>query len=104
MTSISPAALASTSFIQGQVLSMIHSYTCLAGQPPTEAEVEWYFADFSGPSIENILEHLEKCKFIRHKSNTARTVELVIDPEGLPTLQPGRALKVFNRDLYSLEG
>lgn len=102
--STSPAALASTSFIQGQVLSMIHSYTCIIGHPPAEMEVEWYFSDFSGPSIENILEYLEKCKFIRRKPDTARTIELIIDPEGLPTLQPGRAIKVSRCDLYSLEG
>jgi SOS-response transcriptional repressor LexA len=72
---------------QGQYLAFIHAYTLVIGRPPAEADMQRFFA-VTPPSIHQMVLTLERQGFIRRHPGVARSIQLLIDPEILPKLQP----------------
>jgi len=72
---------------QGQYLAFIHAYTLVIGRPPAEADMQRFFA-VTPPSVHQMVLTLERLGFISRKPGIARSIELRVDPETLPKLQP----------------
>jgi DNA-binding MarR family transcriptional regulator len=72
---------------QGQYLAFIHAYACIFGRSPAEADLQNHFR-VSPPSVHQMVLTLERHGFISRKSGVARSIELLIEPGKLPTLQP----------------
>ena len=72
---------------QGQYLAFIHAYTLVIGRPPAEADMQRFFA-VTPPSVHQMVLTLERLGFISRKPGTARSIELHVDPDDLPKLQP----------------
>jgi Mn-dependent DtxR family transcriptional regulator len=70
---------------QGQYLAFIHLYTRLHRRPPAEADMQQYFR-VSPPSVHQMVLTLERQGFIRRQPRTARSIELLVDPQSLPDL------------------
>jgi len=70
---------------QGQYLAFIHLYTRLHRRSPAEADMQQYFR-VSPPSVHQMVLMLERQGFIRRQPRTARSIELLVDPKGLPEL------------------
>jgi repressor LexA len=70
---------------QGQYLAFIYAYTRLNRRPPAEADIERHF-QVSPPSVHQMVLTLERRGFIRRQPGVARSIELLVDPETLPTL------------------
>jgi len=70
---------------QGQYLAFIHAYACIFGRSPAEADLQRHFR-VSPPSVHQMLVTLERASLIRRKPGVARSIELLIEPEKLPTL------------------
>ena len=70
---------------QGQYLAYIHLYTRLHRRPPAETDMREYFR-VSPPSVHQMVLTLERAGFIRRQPRTARSIEVVVDPEHLPEL------------------
>jgi Mn-dependent DtxR family transcriptional regulator len=70
---------------QGQYLAFIHLYTRLHRRPPAEADMQQYFR-VSPPSVHQMVLTLERQGFIRRQPRTARSIELLVDPQSLPEL------------------
>jgi SOS-response transcriptional repressor LexA len=72
---------------QGQYLAFIHAYTLVMGRPPAEADIQRFFA-VTPPSVHHMVLTLERRGFISRKPGVARSIQLRLDPETLPRLQP----------------
>jgi len=72
---------------QGQYLAFIHTYILLNRQPPAEADFQRFFC-VSPPSVHQMIIQLERLGFIRRTARQARSIELLVPTEDLPTLQP----------------
>jgi SOS-response transcriptional repressor LexA len=72
---------------QGQYLAFIHAYTLVMGRPPAEADMQRFFA-VTPPSVHQMVLTLERQAFISRKPGAPRSIELRVDPEILPRLQP----------------
>lgn len=83
----SPPALPPFTEKQGQYLAFIHAYFCMFGRSPAEADLQNHFR-VSPPSVHQMVLTLERQGFISRIPGTARSIELLIKPEKLPTLQP----------------
>ena len=70
---------------QGQYLAFIHAYACIFGRSPAEADLQRHFR-VSPPSVHQMVLTLEREGLIRRKPRVARSIELLIKPEKLPTL------------------
>ena len=70
---------------QGQYLAYIHLYTRLHRRPPAETDMQEYFR-VSPPSVHQMVLTLERARLIRRQPGVARSIELLIEPEKLPTL------------------
>ena len=70
---------------QGQYLAYIHSYTRLHRRSPAETDMQGYFR-VSPPSVHQMVLTLERAGFIRRQPRTARSIELLVDPNQLPDL------------------
>ncbi len=70
---------------QGQYLAFIHLYMRLHRRPPAETDIQQYFR-VSPPSVHQMVLTLERMGFIRRQPRTARSIELLVDPEQLPDL------------------
>jgi Mn-dependent DtxR family transcriptional regulator len=70
---------------QGQYLAFIYAYTRLHRRPPAETDMQQYFR-VSPPSVHQMVVTLERQGFIRRQPRTARSIELLVDPEYLPEL------------------
>jgi DNA-binding MarR family transcriptional regulator len=81
------AAIPKPSFTakQGQYLAFIHAYVCIFGRAPAEADLQRHFR-VSPPSVHQMVIALERAGLIRRKPGVARSIELLIEPEKLPTL------------------
>jgi DNA-binding MarR family transcriptional regulator len=75
---------------QGQYLAFIHAYTLVMGRPPAEAEMQRHF-QVTPPSVHQMVLALERAGLIRRKPGVARSIELLVNPEALPPLNPGPA-------------
>jgi Mn-dependent DtxR family transcriptional regulator len=72
---------------QGQYLAFIHAYTLVMGRPPAEADMQRFFA-VTPPSVHQMVLTLERQGWISRKPGVARSINLLLDPEILPKLQP----------------
>lgn len=71
---------------QGQYLAFIYAYTRILGRPPAEADMQRYF-QVTPPTVHQMVLKLEKQALIRRQPAMARTIEILVDPEQLPTLK-----------------
>jgi DNA-binding MarR family transcriptional regulator len=72
---------------QGQYLAFIHAYTLVMGRPPAEADLQRFFA-VTPPSVHQMVLTLERQGLISRKPGIARSIQVLINPEFLPMLQP----------------
>lgn len=72
---------------QGQYLAFIHAYTLVMGRPPAEADIQRFFA-VTPPSVHQMVLTLERKGLISRKPGIARSIDLLVDPDILPKLQP----------------
>ncbi|MDP1753446.1 MAG: MarR family transcriptional regulator [Reyranella sp.] len=72
---------------QGQYLAFIHAYTLVLGRPPAEADLQRHFR-VTPPSVHQKVLTLERSGLIRRRPGVARSIEVLIDPQALPPLQP----------------
>jgi Mn-dependent DtxR family transcriptional regulator len=72
---------------QGQYLAFIQAYTLVMGRPPAEADIQRFFA-VTPPSVHQMVLNLERRGFISRKPGVARSIQLRLNPETLPRLQP----------------
>ncbi|MDP1563240.1 MAG: MarR family transcriptional regulator [Pirellulaceae bacterium] len=68
---------------QGRYLSFIHAYTEAFGQAPSMSEIGDTLK-VSVPSVNNMLKSLEQKGLIERQPKTARSIEVLVDPELLP--------------------
>lgn len=71
---------------QGQYLAFIYAYTQLNGRPPAEADLQRYFR-VTPPSVHQMVLTLERAGLIRRQPATARSIQLLVDPQDLPALR-----------------
>src|SRR5882672_2109188 len=71
---------------QGQYLAFIHAYTLVIGRPPAEADLRRFF-QVTPPSVHQMVITLERNGLIRRRPGTARSIEVLVDPEALPPLR-----------------
>jgi Mn-dependent DtxR family transcriptional regulator len=71
---------------QGQYLAFIHAYTRLHRRPPAEADMQHYFR-VSPPSVHQMVLALERAGFITRQPGVARSIEIIVEPQHLPTLR-----------------
>lgn len=72
---------------QGQYLAFIYAYTQVLGRPPAEADLQRHFR-VSPPSVHQMVLTLERAGLIRRQPGVARSIQLLLEPEHLPILQP----------------
>jgi SOS-response transcriptional repressor LexA len=72
---------------QGQYLAFIHAYTQVMGRPPAEAHMQRFFG-VTPPSIHQMVLTLERQGFISRTPGVPRSIELLVNPQSLPRLQP----------------
>jgi DNA-binding MarR family transcriptional regulator len=70
---------------QGQYLAFIHAYACIFGRAPAEADMQRHFR-VTPPSVHQMVVTLERAGLIRRTPGAARSIELLIAPQKLPTL------------------
>jgi Mn-dependent DtxR family transcriptional regulator len=66
-------------------LAFIHLYTRLHRRAPAETDMQQYFR-VSPPSVHQMVLTLERAGFIKRQPRTARSIELLVDPQDLPEL------------------
>lgn len=71
---------------QGQYLAFLYAYSRVRGRPPAEADIQRYFA-VSPPTVHQMVLTLERDGWIRRTPGTARSIEVLVDPELLPVLR-----------------
>lgn len=71
---------------QGQYLAFIQAYLQLNGRAPAEADMEAFFR-VTPPSVHRMVIELERRGFIRRVPRQARSIELCVSPDTLPTLK-----------------
>ncbi len=72
---------------QGQYLAFIHAYTLVLGRPPAEADLQRHFR-VTPPSVHQMILTLERAGLIHRRPGVARSIELIVDPQALPPLDP----------------
>jgi LexA DNA binding domain len=74
---------------QGQFLAFIREYMMRneAGMAPTHADLQRSF-NLTPPSVNSMLIRLERRGFIRRVPGQARAIELTINPDWIPPLDP----------------
>ena len=72
---------------QGQYLAFIHTYMLLNRQAPAEADFQRFFC-ITAPSVHSVIRLLERLGCIRRTPRQARSIELLVAADQLPTLQP----------------
>ena len=77
---------------QGQYLAFIDAYTRVHGRPPAETDMQRHFR-VSPPSVHQMVLTLERAGFIRRQPGVARSVEVLVAPECMPSLRPPEPVK-----------
>lgn len=72
---------------QGQYLAFIWAYGLINGRPPAERDMQRFFA-VTAPSVHQMMLTLERHGLIRRQPGIARSIELLLDYNCLPVLQP----------------
>jgi len=70
---------------QGQYLAFIYAYTQVVGRPPAEADLQRRHV--SPPAVHQMILMLERAGLIRRQPGVARSIEVLVDPDALPTLR-----------------
>ncbi len=83
-----PPAGAGPTRQQGQFLAYIRHYISgnSAGVAPSHADLQRFF-NLTAPSVNSMLIRLEQRGFIRREPGQARAIELVVDPDWIPSLE-----------------
>lgn len=71
---------------QGQYLAFIYTYTLLHDRPPAEADMQRFFGT-TPPSVHRMVVELHRKGLISRIPGTPRSIELVVEPDGLPRLE-----------------
>ena len=71
---------------QGQYLAFIYYYTKINRRPPAEADIQWYF-QVSPPTVHQMILKLDEKGLIKRIPGQARSLEVLVPPESLPTLE-----------------
>jgi DNA-binding MarR family transcriptional regulator len=74
---------------QGQYLAFIYAYTVVNGRPPAEADMRRHFG-VTPPTVHQMIVALAEAGLIRRTEGVARSIELLVEPDRLPVLRPGR--------------
>lgn len=72
--------------LQGQYLAFIYAYSKIHRCPPAEADMQRFF-EVTPPSVHRMVKELESKRLIRRTPRTARSIELLVDPDDLPALR-----------------
>jgi DNA-binding MarR family transcriptional regulator len=72
---------------QGQYLAFIYLYALVNGRPPAEADMQRFF-EVTPPSVHQMIVQLERLGLIRRTPHQARSIEVLVPADQLPTLQP----------------
>jgi DNA-binding MarR family transcriptional regulator len=72
---------------QGQYLAFIHTYVLLNRRPPAEADFQRFFL-VSPPAVHQMIVTLERNGLISRVHGQARSIQLLVSAEDLPSLQP----------------
>ncbi len=71
---------------QGQYLAFIHFYIKLNGIASAHTDFQNYFK-VTPPTVNQMVKMLEKKNFIKKQPRRARSIELIVPIENLPTLK-----------------
>lgn len=71
---------------QGQYLAFIYAYTKLNRRAPAQGDIQRYFG-VSPPTVHQMVLTLERNQLVRRVPGQARSLEVLLDPESLPTLR-----------------
>ena len=77
---------------QGQYLAFIDAYTRVHGRPPAETDMRRHF-QVSPPSVHQMILTLERAGLIRRQPGVARSIKVLVAPEGLPLLRHPQPVK-----------
>jgi DNA-binding MarR family transcriptional regulator len=77
---------------QGQYLAFIWTYGLVNGRAPAEHDMQRFFG-VTAPSVHQMVLTLERAGLTRRQPGVARSIELLIEPDRLPTLQPIETIK-----------
>jgi DNA-binding MarR family transcriptional regulator len=72
---------------QGQYLAFIHTYTLLNKRPPAESDFQRFF-EVTPPTVHQMIVELERRGLISRVQGQPRTIQVTVDAEALPRLQP----------------
>jgi DNA-binding MarR family transcriptional regulator len=72
---------------QGQYLAFIYTYTLLNRQPPAEADIQRFF-EVTPPTVHQMILELERRGLISRVPRQARSINVLLPAEDLPSLQP----------------
>lgn len=65
----------------------------MLGRPPAEADLQRHFR-VTPPSVHQMILMLERQGFIARTPGAARSMQVLVDPDMLPTLRPAQAQTV----------
>ena len=71
---------------QGQYLAFIYHYTRVHNCPPSESDLQAYFG-VTPPTVHQMIVRLEEKELIKRVPHQARTIEVLVPPEQLPSLE-----------------
>ena len=72
--------------LQGQYLAFIRTYALIHRRAPAEADMREFFR-VTPPTVHSMVLTLEKRGFIRRTPGMARSIEVLVPKETLPTLE-----------------
>jgi DNA-binding MarR family transcriptional regulator len=70
---------------QGQYLAFIYTYSHMFRRPPAETDMQRHF-QVSPPSVHQMIVTLERNGLIQRQPGVARSIQILVAPENLPTL------------------
>jgi repressor LexA len=71
---------------QGQYLAFIYHYARVHNCPPSESDLQAYFG-VTPPTVHQMIVRLEEKELIKRVPRQARTIEVLVPPEQLPSLE-----------------
>ena len=67
-------------------MSFIATYIKVNGQSPAEVDIQRYFR-VTPPTVHQMVVKLESIGVINRKIGVARSIQVVVDPDGIPALK-----------------
>jgi len=77
---------------QGQYLAFIWTYGLLNARAPAERDMQRFFG-VTAPSVHQMVLTLERAGLIRRQPGLTRSIELLVEPDRIPSLQPIETVK-----------